>query len=66
MSLERGGYRVRIRQNVMDSNATVILAPGDLRGGTLPTRYVVVQEEYDELLSVELQGGSRQRQDARG
>jgi len=37
MSLERGGYRARTRQNVMDSNATVILAPGDLTGGTLLT-----------------------------
>ena len=37
MSLEGGGYRARTRQNVMDSNATVILAPGELTGGTLLT-----------------------------
>ena len=36
--LERGGYRARTRRNVVDSDATVILAPGDLTGGTLLTR----------------------------
>lgn len=32
ISLEHGGYRARTRQNVIDSDATVILAPGELAG----------------------------------
>jgi hypothetical protein len=44
MSLERGGYRARTRQNVMDSNATVILAPGQLTGGTLLTLVLCRQQ----------------------
>lgn len=36
--LEEGGYRARTRQNVIDSDGTVILAPGDLTGGTDQTR----------------------------
>jgi hypothetical protein len=33
MSLERGGYRARALKNVVDGDATVILAPGELTGG---------------------------------
>ena len=36
--LEHGGYRARTRQNVIDSDATAILAPGELTGGTRLTR----------------------------
>lgn len=36
--LEEGGYRRRTRQNVIDSDGTIILAPGDLTGGTDLTR----------------------------
>jgi Circularly permutated YpsA SLOG family len=36
--LKEGGYRTRTRQNVIDSDGTVILAPGDLTGGTDLTR----------------------------
>jgi len=35
--LPRGGYRVRTRKNVEDSDGTVILAPGELSGGTALT-----------------------------
>jgi hypothetical protein len=36
--LPRGGYRARTLRNVLDSDATVILAPGLLTGGTRLTR----------------------------
>jgi hypothetical protein len=36
--LEHGGYRTRTRQNVIDSDATLILAPGPPTGGTDLTR----------------------------
>lgn len=32
--LARGGYRARTLKNVLDSDGTVILAPGELTGGT--------------------------------
>jgi len=46
-ALERGGYRARTLQNVMDSDATVILAPGDLTGGTRLT--LVFCEQHSRL-----------------
>jgi hypothetical protein len=36
--LEQGGYRARTRQNVVDSDGTVVIAPGNLTGGTYLTR----------------------------
>jgi hypothetical protein len=36
--LSNGGYRERTLRNVLDSDATVILAPGRLTGGTALTR----------------------------
>ena len=35
--LPGGGYRARTRRNVEDSDGTVILAPGELSGGTALT-----------------------------
>ena len=35
--LPSGGYRARTRKNVADSDGTVILAPGELTGGTALT-----------------------------
>lgn len=35
--LARGGYRARTLKNVQDSDGTVILAPGELTGGTALT-----------------------------
>lgn len=37
MPLPSGGYRARTRRNVLDSDATVIMAPGELTGGTYLT-----------------------------
>lgn len=41
--LAHGGYRARTRQNVLDSDGTVILAPGELIGGTLLTAQFCLQ-----------------------
>lgn len=49
-ALDRGGYRERTLQNVVDSDATVILAPGDLTGGTRLTLLFCVQHSRPHLV----------------
>lgn len=48
--LARGGYRARTLKNVQDSDGTVILAPGELTGGTALTRTFCQQQLKPHLI----------------
>ncbi len=48
--LPTGGYRQRTRQNVIDSDATVILAFGPLKGGSRATRKDCVEFDRPYLV----------------
>ena len=48
--LPRGGYRARTLKNVQDSDGTVILAPGELSGGTRLTRKLCRQHGKPHLV----------------
>lgn len=61
--LERGGYRQRTRRNVLDSDGTVIIHFGDIRGGTLETRRLCEQLGKPLLL---VDGGTHDEQAAAG
>jgi hypothetical protein len=50
--LERGGYQERTLRNVLDSDATAILAPGELTGGTYFT-FVLCKEHQKPALVVD-------------
>lgn len=48
--LARGGYRARTLRNVLDSEGTVILAPGALSGGTLLTHKFCLEHRKPVLV----------------
>jgi len=48
--LTRGGYRARTLKNVQDSDGTVILAPGELSGGTRLTVQLCQQHAKPHLV----------------
>lgn len=48
--LSHGGYRARTRQNVEESEGTLILAPGPLTGGTALTRQLCRRQGKPHLV----------------